>query len=384
MSAQHVDSPLHLHDLRVARLRGIRELSIRRLGRVTLLAGRNGVGKTAVLEAVRVYASRGHYGILGDLLEEQDELLGMDRDERGFQEVDFGALFHGWNPGGGRISVGPIASAERLLVEQVDLIAELGPLIERSLPEATENGSVLGLRTRFGDAKQFLPVVGVPQEHDGRTAFTRARGRAWHVLRRSSDDSSDSSRIRCQTLGPGRITNVDIARYWERVVLTRHEDAAVEALRLAMDERVRRVAVLGSDGRSRRQSRIVVQIKGVADPVPLRSLGDGAVRLPGVALALANSENGFLLIDQVENGIHHSLQKDFWRMVLSTAQANNVQVLATTHSFDCVQGFAEASNEVSHIGGALVRVDRRGGTTWAVEYSERDLRIAAEQTIEVR
>lgn len=384
MSAQHVDRPLHLQDLAVVRFRGIRELSIRRLGQVTLLAGRNGVGKTTVLEAVRVYAARGHHATLRALLEERDELLGMDRDERGVQAVDFGALFHGWNPSGGRISVGPIAFAERLLVEQVDLIPELGPLIERSLPEATVNGSILGLRTRIRDAKQFLPVVGVPEEHGGGTVFTRAPVPAWHILRRSSDDSSDSTRIRCHSLGPGRIRNVDIARYWERVVLTRHEDAAVEALRLVMGERVQRVAVLGSDGRPRRQSRAIVQLKGVADRVPLRSLGDGAVRLLGVALALANCENGFLLIDEVENGIHHSLQKAFWRMVLSTAQANNVQVLATTHSFDCVQGFAEASNEVSNIGGALVRVDRRAGTTRAVEYSERDLRIAAEQTIEVR
>ena len=51
--------------------------------------------------------------------------------------------------------------------------------------------------------------------------------------------------------------------------------------------------------------------------MPLRSLGDGAVRLFGVALALANSQGGFLLIDEAENGIHYSLQRDFWRMVLA-------------------------------------------------------------------
>ena len=34
---------------------GIDRLSIGRLGRVTLLGGRNGVGKTTVIEAVRVH-----------------------------------------------------------------------------------------------------------------------------------------------------------------------------------------------------------------------------------------------------------------------------------------------------------------------------------------
>ena len=85
--------------------------------------------------------------------------------------------------------------------------------------------------------------------------------------------------------------------------------------------------------------------------MPLRSLGDGAVRLFGVALALANSQGGFLLIDEAENGIHHTIQRDFWRMVLLTAQANNVQVFATTHSWDCVVGFAQAAVEDGRRGG---------------------------------
>ena len=97
-----------------------------------------------------------------------------------------------------------------------------------------------------------------------------------------------------------------------------------------------------------------------------------------------NSRDGFLLIDEAENGIHHSVQPDFWRMVFETAHANNVQVIATTHSFDCVRGFAQAAVECEEIEGALVRIERKDEEMWAVEYSERDLRIAAEQRIEVR
>ena len=118
--------------------------------------------------------------------------------------------------------------------------------------------------------------------------------------------------------------------------------------------------------------------------MPLRSLGDGAVRLFGVALALANSQGGFLLIDEAENGIHYSIQRDFWRMVLLTAQENNVQVFATTHSWDCVAGFAQAAVEAEGVEGALVRLDSDGENIRAVEYSERQLHVAAEQGIEVR
>ena len=93
---------------------------------------------------------------------------------------------------------------------------------------------------------------------------------------------------------------------------------------------------------------------------------------------------GFLLIDEAENGIHHTIQRDFWRMVLLTAQENNVQVFATTHSWDCVAGFAQAAVAAEGVEGALVRLDSDGEGIRAVEYSERQLRVAAEQGIEVR
>jgi len=101
-------------------------------------------------------------------------------------------------------------------------------------------------------------------------------------------------------------------------------------------------------------------------------------------LSLSTSGGGFLLIDEAENGIHHTVQRDFWAMVLELAHAHDVQVLATTHSWDCVRGFAYAAAEVESTDGILVRIDRDERGLRAVEYSEDDLKIAADQSIEVR
>jgi len=101
-------------------------------------------------------------------------------------------------------------------------------------------------------------------------------------------------------------------------------------------------------------------------------------------LALANSHNGFLVIDEAENGIHYTAQRDFWRLLLRTAQRNNVQVLATTHSWDCVAGFARAACELDDVEGVLVRLEEDEDGLRAVEYTESDLAVAAEQRIEVR
>ena len=384
MSQQPAEAQLHLQDLVITGFRGIRKLAIGRLGRVTLLAGKNGVGKTTVLEAVQVYASRGSYSVLSGLLRERDELMAADEDESKIVTPDFVALFHGRDARGGRITVGPQnVVGKALTLEDVVLDDELAALVDRVSPDIDGDDSLRGLRADFGEDRQFLPVVSVPQDRGSHRVFTRVPLELRRAFRRFSDDGTESTRIPWQAVGPGLLASHEIARLWGRIALTDYEHLVEEALRLVMGDRVQRVAIVG-DGPRGRHSKAIVRLKGRSDPVPLKSLGDGAVRLFGLALALANSPNGLLLIDEVENGLHHSLQKAFWSIVLSTAQANNVQVLATTHSFDCVRGFAEAANETTEVDCALVRVARKGGATWAVEYSEEDLRIAAEQGIEVR
>ena len=78
------------------------------------------------------------------------------------------------------------------------------------------------------------------------------------------------------------------------------------------------------------------------------------------------------------------MHADLWRMVFRASEASNVQVIATTHSFDCVRGFAQAAVECEDAEGVVVRLTRRDGTLRAVEYSEENLHTAAEQDIEVR
>ncbi|MXX36608.1 MAG: ATP-binding protein [Gemmatimonadetes bacterium] len=186
------------------------------------------------------------------------------------------------------------------------------------------------------------------------------------------------------------MSNKEIVRFWNAIALTDDEDRAMQALRLILGSDLERVAVIREDEPSVSYKnvevedhiqRVVAKLRGQARPVPLQSLGDGALHLAGVALALANSRDSFLLIDEVENGIHHSVQPDFWRMIFKTAQANNVQVIATTHSYDCVRGFAQAAVECEEVEGVLVRIERKNKEMWAVEYSERNLKAAAKQSI---
>lgn len=368
---------LHLPDLSITGFRGIERLAIARLGRVTLLAGRNGVGKTTVLDAVRAHAARGHPLVLHELLERREEFVtALDEDRDPVVVPDFAALFHGRAATEGpSIEIGPANGADTV---RIAVAAGQRDLFADQLADA----GVQAVKITYREKERLLPSF---LSVDDWRAASRSRRHHFRSLQRSLFDDSEWPVVECESLGPGLPSNSKLARFWDKVALTEEEGLSIKALRL-IDDRIDRVAPVGDGDRRFRVDgrRMVAKLKGHPHPVPLKSLGDGAARVFAAALALANGRGGFLVVDEVENGIHHSLQPDFWRIVLGAAHQNNVQVLATTHSWDCVKGCAHAATQAHPADGVLVRLERDGEELRAVEYSEEELRTAAEQDIEVR
>ena len=369
---------MHLSDLSITGFRGIESLSISRLGRVTLLSGGNGVGKTTVLDAVRVYAARGRPAVLAELLDNREEFTASsDEDGDKILLPDYTALFCGREMSEqASISIGPRNAADRFRID-ISVTNALPDPQQKMFPDLSLNGKTKVLQIVLRDKKGARSAGIFPDEMQ----FNRGRGIGrWQ--QRFAEDQWEPA-IECASLGPGLPGNRDVTRFWDQIALTDGENLPIEALRLILGGALERVSVIGDD-RPRSGRRAIVRLQGGAQPVPLKSLGDGAVRLFGIALALANSRNGFLLIDEAENGIHYSIQRDFWRMLLHGAREGNVQVLATTHSWDCIKGFAQAAAECAEAEGVHVRLERNGAGLRAVEYSQAELAAAAEQGIEVR
>ena len=363
-----MSNPLHLPDLSITGFRGIDDLKIPHLGRVTLLAGKNGVGKTTVLEAVRVFAFRGRYSVLEEVLGSRQEVsIGTYEDGETETNVRLEAIFFGRAvPQDEGICIGPAS----------------GPLLSIGPRELTSEQADRAAKTyHFG-----IPTQAVAVEYEGNHQIL------WPFLAGVHYQSPDTRRllnpdnpppgVSCISLGPNALSQSHMSRLWDRVALTEGENQIRSALNIIHGDCVERIAMVGDIGTSERIA--LVKLNSCAVPIRLKSLGDGAVRLFGIALALWRSRGGFLLIDEAENGIHHSAQYDLWKMILRMAQTNDVQVLATTHSWDCVRGFAYAAAEFDDGTGLLVRLDRDDRGLRAIEYTQEDLRVAADQGIEVR
>lgn len=399
---------IHLASLSVSGLRGIDQIEIPRLGRVTLLAGKNGIGKTTILEAIRIYATRAQYGVLDEIVTGRDEFIhGLEEDGVQIVLPDFSALFTGHTISGGVvIEIGPVdgvssnklkITASNLDSRQESLFLELDPdwiteERERILTVSVQNHEwpvalfLVNGRTRSNGLALSSSEIKSQHQYLTSPRFRRPmRFQKNTRLQQSMSRNALPPPVECLFLGPGLLSNEMLSRLWDNVALTDDERYAVEALELIAGRSVERVAMIVNHRTHYRESGpyAMVRFKD-QDPVTLRSLGDGALRAFGFAVALANSRSGFLLIDEVENGIHYSAQHDFWKIVFTLACEKNVQVLATTHSWDCIKGFARASLDYGQSDSALVRLERRHGKLRSVEYSRDQLKTAAEQSIEVR
>ena len=175
-------------------------------------------------------------------------------------------------------------------------------------------------------------------------------------------------------------TNFDNSYLWDKVYLTKKESIVLDAMKLILPY-VDRIGVNASDKKAR-----ILEI-GNEEPIPLAEFGEGSTRLFTIALALVNAENSILLIDEVDIGLHHSVQLKLWNFIFQLAKELNVQVFATTHSYDAVDAFTQVSSkeEYADMGNYFRLQHRRDGQgIEAVNYTQKELEIATLGQIETR
>lgn len=168
---------------------------------------------------------------------------------------------------------------------------------------------------------------------------------------------------------------------WDKIALTDNEKDVVQALRIMVGD-VEAVSMVGGEG-PRQTRTAIVRSGGFKRPVPLRSFGDGLNRLFGIVLSLVNAKEGLLLIDEFENGMHHTIQLDVWRAIFRLSEQLRIQVFATSHSWDAVESFQRAAAE-DPAEGLLIRLSRKGDSVIPTLFREDELAVATREHIEVR
>ena len=120
---------------------------------------------------------------------------------------------------------------------------------------------------------------------------------------------------------------------------------------------------------------------GLSELVPLPAMGEGMTQLARLVLAIATVPNGVVLVDELENGIHHSVLPDVWRAIDEAAKQFHTQIFATTHSFECIEAAHQA---LGPDGFRLHRLEARNAENRCVTFKPNGISAALRHNLEVR
>ena len=357
-----------IKDFHIKNFRHFEDVKLNNLKRVNLFVGKNSAGKSALLEALLLFFTQMSDKYLPEIHLSRQENWGARNDA--IENCALRHLFRG---------------------HQLPALGEPGFKLEASNDARSFEATIKAYYSESdGNVTSFSLF---DDEHlDIDPEFVEAflvlnKGGQIHRLMRVSR-YGDGRRIRLIRQDPPQaaffvptrgVTDEEVALLWDAISLTDAESEVINGLKL-IEPAVEGVAFVGN----RAPDRIaLVKLSNYPEPVSLKSLGDGMSRILQIVLSLVNAKDSVLLIDEFENGLHWGVQKDVWRLVFNLAERLNVQVFATTHSRDCIEGF-EAAWETAPESGGFARVFKSSNDVSIKEYSLTLLKDSIEPDVEVR
>jgi predicted ATP-dependent endonuclease of OLD family len=330
-----------LRSLTIKNFRGFRELKIEPLARVNLIAGKNDVGKTGLLEALYLlFANADQFSHFPSAFRSSQERISGEPNVQ--EQKDNLASFWKWlphrNDSIGQIQI--IADAEEV---RLDKECTQPPIHDLVFHYQT-NGSEVVTRTATspfgsGTTKGLLPLKV------------------------------------CSTRHPQPIEDAEL---FNSLVLKKKKQKLIEALKKVEPRLVDlQYLKVGSEP-------LVYVDLGLKELIPLTQLGQGITRLFRFFSEMLVEEAKIVLIDEIENGIHHSVLTDVWTGIAEIAINEGLQIFATTHSNECIHAAHEVFLLRKRYDFALHRLQIVKGEIQVVTHDQKMIEVAEKTELEIR
>ena len=309
-----------LKRLCISDFRGLRDVTVDDLSRINLVTGRNNSGKTTLLEALLLLVGAANARMAFSPHVIRGWKQGMP--PRWVAETYWKPLFSGLDTD----KVPEISGVHSSIGEMALTIKWDRPLKE----EFSRDG-----------IKEPL-AAGTSEKRSLRFAYEDPKvGKIESEARETTDkidvDQGDSYvPFNVEILQPGGGNVNEDAVALGQLRMQKRGELILKALR-TMEPKLDGIEDNSSSG----APMICVDI-GLPELAPLSVMGAGMTHVARIVLAAATAAGGMVLVDEIENGLHHSVLPDVWRVIATAAEQFDVQFFATTHSFECVAAAHEA------------------------------------------
>ena len=343
------------------------------LGRVNLIAGRNNTGKTALMEAMHVLAgNREPKTLLRMKLRTVHRLVteSGQHDAASYANdiISWRNMFRDFD-------------TDNEIVLEASLVRPLLPLFAdtntlsltlRSNSRLISDYDDIVYRFRVDDVQllEHAELLEFAHDHDGGKMHLLLVDGNVLGLRGSAHPAIEAEFLSARDKQSARIN----AKRFSDLRLRSGSEKLCETLR-AIDPRLQRLELLYDGHRT-----LIYADLGFGELQPLPGLGEGIQRVATIALALTDQDTAILFIDEIENGIHHSVQCQVWGAIGKLARELDIQVFATTHSLEMIRAAYEAFSADGTLEDFRYhRLDRypETGDIEAVTYNRRGLEALA-------
>ncbi len=370
-----------INSLSISNFRAFEELEVPTFGQLNLIGGSNSAGKTSLLEAIYILRSPRPNRALFNILEA--------REERRHGAASVSALFNESIAGDDAAvrvlsffnrSPKPIGSEFQIRSDQEALRCVLD--LKRVSRVEETFGEPIGPEVVSSEVALLLSLYRDSERlevYDDRR-FAQSGGTSVNAFRTIQAAARDPL---VGFVGSKGLSHFEMVPLWDKVDLTPLKDRVLSFLRL-IHPNVIDLAFPSSGLSGNRERLPVVRLTDSDSPVSLNRLGEGSVRLLGLALGAMTADTEVLLIDEIENGLHHEIHFDLWKSLALLARETGVQIFATTHSRDMVTAFRVACATDDAVEGVYLKLLKRNGKHRAIPFDEAELVEADLAGVELR
>ena len=294
--------------------------------RVNLIGGKNNSGKTALLEALLLHN-----------FPRPKSIIELKRIRRESPEISKARPEHTWDnffldlQDKAQIKISGGNSDERKTIElyvsdkiKSDLFEDQKD-IKKLIEFISQNEAVTSLNIKVTQNQDSITESSVIASSNG-------------IISVSGSDSNDIPIIPSGL----RMSNKELAESYDKARLDEKDDEVLKLLQI-LDPSIQEV-----DSFSIGEPTLYLR-SGNKRRLPISLYGDAIIRATTVILKLINNNHNILLIDEIENGIHYTNQKEFWKTLFRLSEELETQIFATTHSWEMIKAFADVGLEKPEI-----------------------------------
>src|SRR5579864_2542454 len=317
-----------LQDLHIKGFKGFKDLQVTDISRVMLVGGENNIGKTSLLEGIFLFYNTADPRIFFQHL----GWRGLDISFRDMEAL-YAPIFMDFN-------------MDNSISFEVKDGLHIAKMTISSKPSQMQKAVSMGIPTN-GNALAHLErdVITANSAYDMNIHYEVSgvgQEDVAIVLRQIPNNLSMQFEPHPVTIIPSEMqhnviyfpssTKTDPSEDIKRINIleaNKNLGLVIDFLQVIEPKLIGLTAVMSSS-----KPAVYADIQGLDRKIPMALLGDGINKLLSIILAIATADNGIILIDEVDIGIHWSVLSKVWGEFFKMARDFNCQIIATTQNYE--------------------------------------------------